>query len=269
MNVNAPIGVFDSGIGGLTVAYALKELMPNEQIVYFGDTAHLPYGEKSAAALQSYTVKSIDLLLKNGAKMIVIACNSASAAAYDLACAYAGSYAHVINVIDPVADFVAQHYGHKTVGLIGTRQTVNSRVYEKKLKDKNPEILLKSLSTPLLASAIEEGFYDNKISFALTEEYLSNPQLADIDALILGCTHYPLIKKQIENFYGQKVDVIDGSWITAEFVLHFLKKNHLENTSAERLQDRFIVSDLTESFAATTQIFFRKRVELEFYKLWE
>jgi glutamate racemase len=243
--------------------------MPQEHIIYFGDTAHLPYGEKSTAALQSYTVKSIDLLLKNGVKAIVIACNSASAAAYDLACAYVGSHAHVINVIDPVAEYVAGRFNAQKIGLIGTRQTVNSGVYERKLREKNDKIQLRSLSTPLLASAIEEGFFDNKVSLTLIEQYLSNPILSDIEALILACTHYPLIKKQIESFYGGKTEVIDGSWLVAEQVLKVLTEKNLLNDGMNPQKDRFIVSDLTESFAATTEIFFRKRVDLELYKLWE
>lgn len=269
INPNAPIGIFDSGIGGLTVAHTVKSLLPNEEIIYFGDTTHLPYGEKSTAALQSYTIKSIDFLLKHGAKIIIIACNSASAAAYELACAYVGTHTHIVNVIEPVVNYVAAHFSEKTVGLIGTRQTVNSGVYEKKMKEKEPSIILKSLATPLLASAIEEGFFDNKISSTLIEQYLSNPTLQNVEALILGCTHYPLIKAQINTFYGNNIQLIDGSWIVAESVFSFLENNNLLRNLKDAPNDKFYVSDLTESFAATTEIFFQKRVNLELHKFWE
>jgi glutamate racemase len=119
MNKNQPIGIFDSGIGGLTVAHAVSTLLPHEDLIYFGDTAHLPYGDKSSAAIQSYTVKICDLLLKQNCKVILIACNSASSAAYHLAKEYVGSKAKVINVIDPVITYISLHLDNKTIGLIG------------------------------------------------------------------------------------------------------------------------------------------------------
>src|SRR5688572_29790686 len=123
-----PIGVFDSGIGGLTVAQAITKVLPNERLIYFGDTAHLPYGAKSTAAIQAYAVKICDLLLKQQCKVILIACNSASAAAYELVKEYVGSKAKVLNVIDPTVQFIGENYVGKTIGLIGTKQTVNSNV---------------------------------------------------------------------------------------------------------------------------------------------
>lgn len=124
--------IFDSGIGGLTLAHAITELMPNEPIIYFGDTAHLPYGDKSATAIQAYSVKICNLLLEKNCKLILIACNSASAAAYDLVKAYVGTKAIVVNVIDPVIHFLEQNRAGKTLGLIGTKQTINSSIYSQK-----------------------------------------------------------------------------------------------------------------------------------------
>src|SRR5210317_1422930 len=121
-----PIGIFDSGIGGLTVAHSIKQQLPNEQIIYFGDTAHLPYGDKSTAAIQAYSIRITKMLLEKGCKLILIACNSASAAGYDLVREYVGKQAKVLNVIDPVVDYLREHYSEKTIGLIGTKQTVNS-----------------------------------------------------------------------------------------------------------------------------------------------
>lgn len=263
-----PIGIFDSGIGGLTVAYAVNQLLPQERIVYFGDTAHLPYGDKSTAAIQSYAIKICDVLLKNNCKVILIACNSASAAAYQLVKEYVGSRAKVMNVIDPAVQYVSKKYEGKTVGLIGTKKTVQSNVYRKRLDKNSKQIELRALATPLLVPMIEEGFFDNKITQSIIENYLSDKTLQGIEALILGCTHYPLIKKEIESFYTHKVEVIDSSKVVAEALRDYLVKNDLLATEAE-VKHSFYVSDYTRSFAETTRIFFKEEVQLEHYPLWE
>ena len=126
---NKPIGVFDSGIGGLTVARAIKKLLPNESLIYFGDTAHLPYGDKSEAAIQAYSIKITDVLLEKNCKAIVVACNSASASAYNLLQEYAGKRVEIVNVIDPMIEFVNKHFRRQTVGVIGTKRTVESKIY--------------------------------------------------------------------------------------------------------------------------------------------
>ncbi|MDX5422668.1 MAG: glutamate racemase [Hymenobacteraceae bacterium] len=263
-----PIGIFDSGIGGLTVAQAIMNVLPNERIVYFGDTAHLPYGDKSTAAIQAYAVKICDLLIKQHCKVILIACNSASAAAYELVKEYVGSKAKALNVIDPVVQYIGQAYPGKTIGLIGTKQTVNSNVYRKKVDELNLDIELKSHATPLLAAMIEEGFFNDSISESVIHAYLSDPHLERIEALILGCTHYPLIKKQIERYYAGAVDVLDTSQIVAQHVKQYLETNDL---AAEKLvgDHHFYVSDFTRSFEESTRIFFKRKVHLEHYPLWE
>jgi len=263
-----PIGIFDSGIGGLTVAQQISKILPNEDIIYFGDTAHLPYGDKSTAAIQAYSVKICNLLLSQDVKAILIACNSASAAAFDLVKEYVGSKALVFNVIDPVVDYVSRHFAGKTVGLIGTKQTINSNIFKKKIEDKNQHIVLKSLATPLLAPMIEEGFFNNKISNEVIYEYLNNPELTGIESLILGCTHYPLIAKQIESFFQGKVEVIDSSGIVANSVLDKLTELELLNFPHE-VKNKFYVSDYTPSFENSTQIFFKDKVNLEYYPLWD
>ncbi|WP_299991657.1 glutamate racemase [uncultured Pontibacter sp.] len=263
-----PIGVFDSGIGGLTVAQAIVAELPNERLIYFGDTAHLPYGDKSTAAIQAYAVKICDLLLRQHCKVILIACNSASAAAYELVKEYVGSKARVLNVIEPVVEQIGKTYAGKTIGLIGTKQTVNSNVYRKKIDELDLDITLKSHATPLLAAMIEEGFFNDSISENVIHAYLSAPELQGIEALILGCTHYPLIKRQIENYYQGKVDVLDASQIVARHVRRFLETNDL--TSDELQGDHaFFVSDFTRSFEESTRIFFKRKVHLEHYPLWE
>lgn len=263
-----PVGIFDSGIGGLTVAQQFTRLLPYEDLIYFGDTAHLPYGDKSTAAIQAYSIKICNLLISKQVKAILIACNSASAAAFDLVKEYVGSKAQVYNVIDPVVEFVANQYSGQTVGLIGTKQTVFSNIFSRKIDQVNRGIKLKSLATPLLAPMIEEGFFDNKISLNVVEEYLSSPMLAGIKALILGCTHYPLIAPQIRAFYNGSVEVIDSSTIVAEAVKSDLERRGLVNAQ-HSVEKHFYVSDFTPAFENSTQIFFKDKVSLEHYPLWE
>lgn len=265
-----PIGVFDSGIGGLTVARAVSRVLPQERLIYFGDTAHLPYGDKSTAAIQAYSVKICDLLLKQQCKVILIACNSASAAAYELVKEYVGSKARVLNVIDPIVAHVGQAYAGRTVGLIGTKQTVNSNVYRKKIDELDAGVELRSLATPLLAPMIEEGFFNNSISGNIIETYLSSPVLQDIEALVLACTHYPLIKQQIADYYEGRVAVLDASDVVAQHVQQYLLAQELTAPAAGPAPaHHFYVSDFTRSFEESTRIFFEQEVHLEHYPLWE
>jgi len=265
-NPSSPIGIFDSGIGGLTVAHAITNLMPHESIIYFGDTAHLPYGDKSEAAIQAYSIKIADVLLKRGCKVIVIACNSASSAAYELLKEYVNKQALILNVIDPMVEYVTTHFKQKKVGLIGTKRTVQSGIYLKKIEESKSEILLQSIATPLLAPMIEEGYFNNKISHDLIEEYLNNANLIDIDALILACTHYPLIKNEIRRFYNDTIEVIDSSEIMAHALNQILSKANLLNTGVAT--HSFLVSDYTESFEASTKLFFGTTLKLEKHTLW-
>ncbi len=264
---NSPVGIFDSGIGGLTVAKAIHQLLPNETIIYFGDTAHLPYGDKSEAAIQAYSIKIADVLLKKGCKIIVIACNSASSAAYELLKEYVRKDAQIINVIDPMVDFVSREFGGKRIGLIGTKRTVQSGIYHRKIEEARKEIMLTSLATPLLAPMIEEGFFNNQISHEIIAQYLGDPTLENIEALILACTHYPLIKKEISDFYHHRVRVLDSSHIIAESLARFLEENKLLNQTGGA-ENHFFVSDYTEAFEASTRLFFQKSVRLENHPLW-
>lgn len=263
-----PIGIFDSGIGGLTVAKAVTETLPNESIVYFGDTVHAPWGDKSTAAIQAYSIKICDMLLKQNCKLILIACNSASAAAFDLVREYVGRKAIVIDVIEPVINHIRENYSNRNIGLIGTKQTVNSNIYKKKIDELNLNIQLNALATPLLVPLIEEGYAHNKITQDTISEYLANSNLQNIDALILGCTHYPLIKHHIENHYQNKVSVIDSSEIVATATKALLSYHNLVNRT-EKVNKAFYVSDYTEAFASSTKIFFNEQVELQQYPLWE
>jgi glutamate racemase len=213
-------------------------------------------------------VKICNLLLEKNCKLILIACNSASAAAYDLVKAYVGTKAIVVNVIDPVIQFLDQHWSGKTLGLIGTKQTVNSGIYSNKAEALRKDIHIKSLATPLLAPMIEEGFFNHTISEQIIKEYLLQPVLQNIDGLILGCTHYPLIKKQIDQFYQGRVDVIDTSLIVANEIKRILESEDLLNEG--KAGDRqFFVSDYTDSFEKSTQIFFGETIKLTQFPIWD
>ena len=262
------IGIFDSGIGGLTVARAIKNLLPAESLIYFGDTAHLPYGDKSEAAIQAYSIKITDVLLEKGCKAIVVACNSASSSAYNLLKEYAGKRIEIINVIDPMVDLIERCFEEKTVGLIGTKRTVGSGIYAQKFQAIRKEIVLKSMATPLLVPMIEEGFFNQKISHDIIDRYLSDKELSGIDALILGCTHYPLIKEEINSLLEEKVQILDSSEITASHLRSVLAAKGLLSDVKER-DDEFMVSDFTASFESSTKMFFGETVKLTPYKLWE
>jgi glutamate racemase len=264
-----PIGIYDSGIGGLTVMRAVRELLPNEDIIYFGDTAHLPYGDKSTEAIQSYSIKIANFLLSQECKVILTACNSASAAAFKLLKEYVGSKAGVLNVIDPMVSLVAEKYTGKTIGLIGTKQTVHSNVYAKKINDLGLGITLKSLATPLLVPMIEEGYAGKSILQNVVDDYLADERLAGIEALILGCTHYPLIKKQIASFYQGRVEILDSSEVVAKSLRGFLEMQNLLNKQEKTGKSSFFVSDYTQSFESATQLFFGEAVQLQHYPLWE
>lgn len=271
MKSNQPIGIFDSGIGGLTVAKAVKEILPNETLIYFGDTAHLPYGDKSTAAIQAYSVRIAEMLLKEKCKVILIACNSASSAAYDLVTEYVGKRAKVFDVINPTVDFIRENHENDKVGLIGTKQTVNTGVYAEKIGSLNQNIEFSALATPLLVPMIEEGIHDDQISTDLISRYLSDPTLDGISSLILGCTHYPIIKKQIAEFYqrdNQKIEIIDSAETVAKALKSFLDYQQLLSNKKGN-EDKFLVSDFTSSFETTTKTFFGEEVHLERIPIWD
>lgn len=261
---DGPIGIFDSGIGGLTVAAAVSGRLPDERIVYYGDTAHLPYGEKSVKALRSYAEGITEFLLARGCKAIVIACNSASAVAATTVRNLVGKSVPVIDVITPTAQYAARRFAGGKIGVIGTKATVNSRVYARRIEKLSPQAGVTMLATPLLVAMIEEGFFNNNISKAVIAAYLDKANLREINALILGCTHFPLIRKEIEQHYGGKTQVIDSTDIVADKVAEALEKYGLTTSKTGEVPDhRFFVSDLTPSFTESTRIFFGKKIKLE------
>jgi glutamate racemase len=261
MSSVSPIGIFDSGIGGLTVAAAINNILPNEQLIYFGDTAHLPYGDKSPEAIREYSIKIARFLLSQNCKMIVIACNTASSHAFQLLQDKIGNQVPIINVIDPVVHALTKTKTHHKIGVIGTRSTIQSNLYARQLAIREPSIKVVSLATPLLAPMIEEGFIDNKISRTIIDSYLSSPELKNIDSLVLACTHYPLIKTEISDYFDGKVEIINTAEIVADHVKEELSAMNLLNPT--KTQDhRFYVSDFTETFEESTRYFFGKEIHL-------
>lgn len=267
MSANLPIGIFDSGIGGLTVASAIHQLLPKEELIYFGDTAHLPYGDKSAEAIKYFSLKIGKFLLDKQCKLIVIACNTASSLAYQDLVDFLGDKIPVINVIDPVVDYLVGAERYQRIGVIGTKATIKTDVYAKKLTALKPGLEVKSLPTPLLAPMIEEGFFSNTISKTVINSYLSSPKLKNIDSLILACTHYPLIKPEIEEYYQNRVEIINTAELVAKYVKQKLSDLHLLNES-EPKRHQFYVSDYTPSFEKSTKLFFGEKIHLKQKNIW-
>jgi glutamate racemase len=263
-----PIGIFDSGVGGLTVAGAIKQLMPNEKLVYFGDTAHLPYGDKSAQTVQYYSKRISGFLLKQGCKIILIACNTASAVAYKTTREFIGEKAMVFNVIDPVVNEVGKLPNANKIGVIGTKGTINSGTYEKKIIEKGTGKEVLSLATPLFVPMIEEGFIFDDISNAIIRTYLSNEKIKGIDTIILGCTHYPIIRNQIAKFYDFGVNVIDSARIVAREIRDSLRQNNLLNPNLDVPGNEFHVSDYTEYFEKISRMFFEEEIKLTKSDIW-
>lgn len=260
MSNSAPIGIFDSGVGGLTVARAIADLLPRESFIYFGDTAHLPYGDKSDEAIKQYSKSITRYLIDEGAKAIIVACNTASAVAYSSLVEAFGDQLPIINVLDPVAEAVALR-NHKHVGVIGTRATIKSNAYARRLRSLKADLQITSLATPLLVPVIEEGLAQSSISTEVLLHYLNQPELQAIDALILGCTHYPILHNEIDMFLEGEVHVVDSPQIVAETVSQVLAAAGLL-TDKKNGQKHFYLSDYTETFHRIARSFFGHEVAL-------
>jgi len=254
-----PIGIFDSGIGGLTVARAINDLLPNESLLYFGDTAHLPYGEKSPELIRRYSSRITQHLVESGCKAIVVACNSASSNAIESIVKAAGPNMPVIDMVTPVIRSISAEDGCQSVGLIGTRATIASGLYGETMNQLNSNITLVSRATPLLASAIEEGFFNDSIPGAVLEAYFADDSFKNIDSMILGCTHYPLVRENVQALLPKGVNVIDSTKIIAQELKRVLTENAYPYTPEHKFQ----VSDLTENFRCSAHYFFGSDINLE------
>ena len=248
-----PIGVFDSGIGGLTVVRALMERLPLENIVYFGDTARVPYGNKSRATIENFTQQIVQFLLQQDVKALVIACNTIAAVAADKVEQMAGNMP-VINVIDAGADAAlkATRTGH--IGVIATSTTVNSNAYARAIHAQSPQARVVSQACPILVPLVEEGWLDNEITRLTCKEYLKTVLVENVDTLVLGCTHYPLLKPLIAE-EAPGVTLVDSAITTAEDTAQALAQAGLLNNSTEEADYRFFVSDIPLRFQSIGERF--------------
>jgi glutamate racemase len=261
-----PIGIFDSGVGGLTVAHAIKQALPNESLVYFGDTAHLPYGDKSAESIKYYSRKITEFLLDHDSKAVLVACNSASASAFETLKQEFEGQTILLDVIDPVIEYLGSR-NFKKIGVIGTKRTISSGTYEEKLMQRSPGTKIISMATPLLVPMIEEGFIFDDISNAIIRAYLSSQSFVGIEALILGCTHYPIIKNQISKIFNFNVEVVDSARIVSGILRETLAKNNLLNDSG-KVRDQFFISDYTPYFEKIAKMFFEGEINLKKADIW-
>jgi len=246
------IGVFDSGIGGLTVVRSLMKQLPNYDIIYFGDTARTPYGSKSPETVVGYALENTEFLLKQGAKIIVMACNTASSVASD---PVAENFdIPIFEVISPASAKAIESSRNLIVGIIGTRATVKAKVY--------------SVACPLLVPLVEEGWLKKPETVMIIKKYLHPLKTRQIDTLILGCTHYPLLIDKIQRKIGKRVTVIDSSIALAESVRIFLNTHpEVDDSLGKNGAFRLFVSDVTEQFEKTAQATLKKKVLLEHIKL--
>lgn len=253
MSSNAPIGVFDSGIGGMTIVKELMSQLPAEQIIYYGDTARVPYGNKSADTIINYSRQIADFLVNQGVKALVVACNTISAIAletlrseFDLP---------IIGVVKPGAKAAADATKNGRIGVIATRATVNSGIYEDFLHKTNPDIKVYKQACPLFVPLVEEGWIDDPITDKIIHRYLDGLVNHGIDSLVLGCTHYPLLRERIQLAVGDGITLVNPAYETAKAFKYVLEENNLLHENSENSSDaaeapahEFYVSDSTAQF---------------------
>jgi glutamate racemase len=246
VNPNNPIGVFDSGIGGLTVARALIERLPLENIIYFGDTARVPYGVKSPETISRYATQITEFLLQQKVKVLIVACNTMAAVAYgaikDL------SSVPTLDVVDAGARSAVAETHNKYVGVIGTPATINSNAYVKAIKEYDPEITVFSQPCPLFVPLVEEGWLDHQVTRLTAQEYLRPVVAQNIDTLVLGCTHYPLLKPLLREVLGDQITLVDSAQTIARETEELLRKNSVQNIQEKPPEYQFYVTDVPVRF---------------------
>ena len=247
VSADAPIGVFDSGLGGLTVVRELRKRLPHERIIYFGDIARLPYGIKSDGQIRDFSRQNTEFLIHRRVKAVVIACNSSSSAAF----AYLKKHYRlpIVDVIGPAAKEAACLTRNDKVGVIGTQATVGARAYERALKEINPRIRTFSKACPLLVPLVEEGILDGALTQMVLERYLRPLLREKIDTLILGCTHYPLLHDAIREASGSGVRLIDSAPATVSRLIAVLGENDRLRIREGKGRFQIFVSDLSRDFA--------------------
>lgn len=263
------IGIFDSGLGGLTVYKAIKNLLPDYDYLYLGDTAHLPYGNRSEKNIYELSQKACDFLFKQGCELIIIACNSATAKALRrlqkeyLQGRQGNESEKILGVVRPIAENI-QELKKQKVGLIGTRATINSNIYQEELERLNWQGNFLTKATPLLVPLIEENYFKRPETTKILRNYLREFKKQKIQSLILGCTHYPLLIKQIRGIMGKACLVPDPSDIVAKSLQDYLIRHpEIEKNITKNKKTRFLVTDLTDNFQLLANKFLNKKVEIQ------
>jgi glutamate racemase len=255
---DSPLGVFDSGIGGLTVLKAVREELPGEDSVYFGDTAHVPYGTKSKETITKFSVDNVNFLQSFGVKMVVVACNTASSLSLDV---LKEKFPFpVLGVIEPGTRAALKATKNGRIGVIGTKATIGSSAYETSLKRLDPRIKVYSGACPLFVPLVEEGWLDGEVVMKIARTYLEPFRNFGIDTLILGCTHYPLLEEAIRKTLGDKVSIVNSAEETAKEARKLLEKMKLVNPRRASGQVKFFVSDEPESFRTLGERFLGRSI---------
>ena len=253
------IGIFDSGVGGLTVVRQIALRLPQENVIYLGDTARVPYGTKSGETVVRYALSCARILLKRRIKLLVVACNTASAFALDSL--RESLDVPVVGVVEPGARSALEKTSTMKIGVIGTRGTIASGEYQHTLKKLAPEVQVFSRACPLFVPLAEEGWIEGEIPRQIAAEYLEDLQRHEIDTLVLGCTHYPLLKATIASVLGPEVSLVDSAEATSEVVQDVLSTTDLLNGSDSAGGLRFLASDAPERFAQVGKAFLDQEIE--------
>jgi glutamate racemase len=241
-----PIGVFDSGVGGLTVVRALMERLPFEEILYFGDTARVPYGVKSAETITGYARQITQFLLRRNVKLLIIACNTMAAVAYEAVAKL--SPVPVLDVIDAGARAAVYATRTKRVGVIGTPATINSSAYTRAIQRIDNQIRVFTQACPLFVPLVEEGWFDHPVTRLTADEYLKPVLAEEVDTLVLGCTHYPLLKPLLQEVAGPKIRLIDSANAMADITANLLAEAGLENPRRTAPDHHYFVTDVPHRF---------------------
>ena len=253
-----PVGIFDSGVGGLTVFAEVKKALPGESVFYLGDTARVPYGSKSVDVVKHYSLANVNLLTALGVKAVVVACNTASAAAVSFLQERFPNL-EIIGVIEPVVEYLLTRPELKKIGIIGTNTTVLSGAYQKALLRGNKNLDISAKACPLFVHLVEEGLFKGDITEMAIDMYLCEMKKNPPDALVLGCTHYPMLRNVIADYFGGKVEILDTAFYTAKKLAGILSENSLQNCGNVE-NDRFFVTDDPNSFRATAELFLGYKV---------
>ena len=253
-----PIGVFDSGLGGLTVVKALRKVLPTESIIYFGDTARVPYGNKSPELIKEYSLQITDFLLERGTKIIVVACNTATALALETL--QNKLDIPIIGVVKPGVDSALKSTQNNRIGVIGTIATIKSDVYATEIKMNNPSINVISVSCPLFVPLAEEGWTTEPATMLIAEKYLEQIKNANVDTLILGCTHYPLLSEIIQEVVSSKIKLVDSAQVIATATASLLSEHKLVNDSEKVGELSLFVSDLPTRFETVASRFLGEKI---------